>query len=117
MLGLDWLLEKSNPSIRFHALHDVLGRSPDDKEVREAQKRIRNSSLVRRILGKRNKKGYWPPENTFYSPKWTASVWPLMLLGEIGFTPDECVKNACERFLELNQLENGAFVCTSQADD
>ncbi len=114
--GLDWLLETSNPSVRFHALHDVLGRSLDDKEVREAHSRTRNSSLVRRILAKRSKKGFWPPEDTFYSPKWTASVWPMMLLGEIGFNPDEGLKNAVERFLELHQLENGAFVCPSPSD-
>src|SRR2546427_5622245 len=114
--GLDWLLETSNPSVRFHALHDVLGRSLDDKEVREAHSRTRNSSLVRRILAKRSKKGFWPPEDTFYSPKWTASVWPMMLLGEIGFNPDEGLKNAVEKFLELHQLENGAFVCPSPSD-
>ncbi len=111
--GIEWLLETSNPSIRYHALHDVLGRSTNDSEVRKAQLRIRSSSLVKKILRSRNRIGYWPPEKTFYSPKWTASVWPMMLLGELGFTPDEALKKTCEKFLELHQLENGAFVCPS----
>src|SRR5947199_9435192 len=36
-----------------------------------------------------------------------------MLLGEMGFTPDEGVTRACERFLDLHQLDNGAFTCPS----
>lgn len=114
--GLGWLLEQDNPPVRYNTLRDVLGRSLEDKEVQEARRRIRNSSLIRKILGKRNRKGYWSPENTFYTPKWTSTIWQLMLLGETGFAPDEGVKNACERFFELHQLENGAFTCPSPSD-
>ncbi len=114
--GLEWLLETNNPSVRYHTLRDVLGRSPNDSEVRKARQRIQTSSIVKKILRTRNKKGYWPPDQTFYSPKWTASVWPMMLLGELGFTPDEALKKTCEKFLDLHQLENGAFVCPSPAD-
>ncbi len=112
-LGLDWILERDNPPVRFQALRDILGRSSKDREVREAQEGIKKHSTIRRILKPRTKKGYWLPDETFYQPKWTATVWPLILLGEMGFTPDEGVKNACEKFLELHQLENGAFVCPS----
>ncbi len=114
--GLDWLLEPANPSVRFFTLHEILGRPINDEEVRKAQGKIRSSSLVRKILSSRNKSGYWSPEKTFYSPKWTASVWPMMLLGEIGFRPDDGLKKACEKFFELHQLENGAFVCPSPSD-
>src|SRR5437879_9607355 len=114
--GLDWLLEREDPPIRLFALHDILGRSPTSKEVLEAREQIRRYSPVRKVLGARTKDGYWPPKETFYSPKWTATVWPLMLLGEMGFTPDEGVKRACERFLDLHQLDNGAFTCHSPMD-
>ena len=55
--GLDWLLESDNAPIRFHALVDVLGRSPNDSDVRKTRERIQNYSLVRKILRARNKKG------------------------------------------------------------
>jgi hypothetical protein len=110
---LDWLLEPADPPIRFHTLHDILGRSLDDPQVRDAQKKIRAYSPVRRILRARNRSGYWPPDDTCYNPKWTSTVWPLMLLGEMGQLPDEKTKGACERFLELHQLDNGAFTCPS----
>ncbi|TMI35423.1 hypothetical protein E6H25_05385 [Candidatus Bathyarchaeota archaeon] len=106
-------MEKEDPPIRFFALRDILGRSPSSKEVLEAKARFRNYSPVRKVLRARTKEGYWPPKETFYTPKWTSTIWPLMLLGEMGFTPDEGVKRACEGFLDLHQLDNGAFTCPS----
>src|SRR5947199_252991 len=112
-LGLNWLLEREDPPIRFFALRDILGKSPKGREVLEVQEQIRKYSPVRRVLRARTADGYWPPKETFYTPKWTSTVWPLMLLGEMGFTPDEGVKRACEKFLDLHQLDNGAFTCPS----
>jgi len=111
--GLDWLLEKEDAPIRFFALREILGRSPTSKEVLEAKAGIRNYSPVRKVLRARTKEGYWPPKDTFYTPKWTSTVWPLTLLGEMGFAPDEGVKRASEKLLDLHQLDNGAFTCPS----
>ncbi len=112
--SLNWLLEHEDPPIRFHTLRDVLGRPPDDKSVREAKEKTRDYAPVRKILKARNGEGFWPPGETCYRPKWTSTVWPLMLLGEMGLDPDEGVKAACERFLDQHQLESGAFCCTSR---
>ena len=114
--ALNWLLEREDPPIRFHTLHDVLGRPLDDKDVREARSKIRDYSPVRKILRVRNRDGYWPPGETCYHPKWTSTVWPLMLLGEMGLDPDEGVKAASERFLDQHQLQNGAFSCPSRLE-
>ncbi|HEX4921954.1 MAG TPA: hypothetical protein VFV92_14595, partial [Candidatus Bathyarchaeia archaeon] len=114
--GLDWLLEREDPPIRYFALRDLLGRPANSKEVLEAKARIKQYSPVRKLLRARTKDGYWLPKDTCYTPKWTSTVWPLMLLGEMGLPPDEGVKQACERFLEIHQLENGAFTCPSPTD-
>ncbi len=114
--GLDWLLEPENPPVRFFALRDILGRSPNSKEVLEARDQIRKYSPVRKVLKARTKDGYWPPKDTCYTPKWTSTVWPLMLLGEMGIIPDEGVKRACETLFDLHQLDNGAFTCPSPLD-
>src|SRR5438132_9850391 len=107
-LGLDWLLGQEDPPIRLFALHDILGRSPKSEEVLEAREQIRKYSPVRKVLSARTKDGYWPPKETCYSPKWTSTVWPLMLLGENVFIPDDGGKRAWETFLDLHQLEKGA---------
>jgi hypothetical protein len=114
--GLDWLLEREDPPIRFFALRDILGRSSDTKEVVDARAQIKNYSPVRKVLRARTREGYWPPKETFYTPKWRSSVWPMMLLGEMGLTPDPGVKRACEMFLDMHQLENGAFTCPTESD-
>ena len=114
--GLDWLLEREDPPIRYFALRDLLGRPANNKDVLEARARIKQYSPVRKVLRARTKDGYWLPKETCYTPKWTSTVWPLMLLGEMGLAPDEGVKQACERFLEIHQLENGAFTCPSPTD-
>lgn len=115
-LALDWLLENDNPPIRYHTLRDILGRSPNDPEVKKAQQKIKSYGPARKLLRLRNRQGYWPPKTTFYTPKWTSSVWPLMLLGEMALPPDEGIKAACEKFLDMHQLDNGAFVCPSPQD-
>jgi hypothetical protein len=115
-LGLDWLLEREDPPIRYFTLRDILRRSPESKEVLKAKEQIRKYSLVRKVLRARTNEGYWPPKETFYTPKWKSSVWPMMLLGEMGLTPDAGVKRACEMFLDMHQLENGAFTCPTESD-
>src|SRR5215472_11337399 len=114
--SLDWLLEPEDPPIRYLALRDILGKPANSKEALEAKAQIRKYSPVRKVLRARTKEGYWPPKETCYTPKWTSTVWPLMLLGEMEITPDEGVKQACERFLDIHQLDNGAFTCPSPDD-
>lgn len=69
---------------------------------------------VRKVLRAQTANGYWPPDDTCYTPKWTATVWPLMLLGEMGVPAEPWIREACERFLSLHQMENGAFSWASK---
>lgn len=55
---IDWLLEETNPSVRYFTLRDILDRSKDDAELVAAKHAIRESQVVKRILGKQNPKGY-----------------------------------------------------------
>ena len=78
------LLGDECQSIRYWTLRDVLGRSENDDEVREAQGRISSWSPVRAIFKEQHAYGYWAEPEDVYWPKWTASVWPLILLAELG---------------------------------
>lgn len=35
---IDWLLEESNPSVRYFTLRDILGKSENDSEAEAAKK-------------------------------------------------------------------------------
>ena len=107
--ALGWLLEPRDPPIRYHTLVDVLGYSPESKEATTTRQRIYSYRPYRKIMRAQTKERYWPPADTCYRPKYTATVWPLILLGEMAAPGDPPIKKACERFLDLHQMENGAF--------
>ncbi len=114
--ALGWLLEPRDPPVRLHALTDVLNFPSDDRKVMSTKNMVQSSVQVRRILRAQTREGYWPPENTCYLPKFTATVWPLILLGEMGLPPEPRIKKACERFLDLHQMGNGAFSWVSNRE-
>lgn len=45
-----WLLEKDNPSVRYFALTDILGKPENDSKVREAKDEIMKVGVVPEIL-------------------------------------------------------------------
>ena len=49
----DWLLEESNPSVRYFALRWLLDKSERDKDVVTARQAIGQSAPIRRIIERR----------------------------------------------------------------
>lgn len=81
---IDWLLEESNPSIRYFTQRDVPGIPEDDIEVIATKKVISESEIVQKILRKQNSHGYWKKPNSPYLPKYKSSYWTIMILGRLG---------------------------------
>jgi hypothetical protein len=52
---IDWLLEKSNLSVRYFAMRDILGKPEDDNEVAATKNTISGSTIVTKILDKQNR--------------------------------------------------------------
>jgi hypothetical protein len=108
-----WLLEKSDPSIRYFALRDLLAKPDDDEEVAAAKTAIPESPIVKRILGRQNLLGYWEKPNSPYLPKYKSSYWTIMVLSRLGLDrTDERVAKACE-FIFRFQHDEGGFSCKS----
>jgi len=101
----DWLLEDDNPSVRYLALRDLLGRGENDTEVREAKRQIMLSGIVPKVLAKQEPGGHWGrPEHFYQNSKYKGTVWNLILLAELYADPaDERIKNACEFILRWSQ--------------
>ena len=106
---IDWLLEETNPSVRYFTLLDVFGKSENDPQVATAKRAIPTSQVVKKILQKQNPEGYWKEPANLYHPKYKSSYWQIMTLGQLGMDrSDERVKRACEYAFQF-QLDEGGF--------
>jgi hypothetical protein len=108
---LNWLLEPGNPSVRYVALRDLLGKTGEDLEMQSVQAAIMNQGLVPRVLDKQNDDGSWAVPEKFYTDKYKGAVWNLLLLAELEADPaDARVHKACEFILQHAQHpESGGF--------
>jgi hypothetical protein len=106
-----WLLERTDPSVRYHTIIGILGRYRDDPEVEEARSRIMDSDPVRSILSRQNPDGSWGKPDRMYTDKYTGTLWNLLILAELGADGnDPRIRKACEFVLENSQdKESGGF--------
>jgi hypothetical protein len=114
---IGWLLEDNNPSVKYYTLRDILEKTKDDTELKEARREIMKNGLVPAILAKQKKEGYWEISENFYAAKYKGTVWQLLILAELGADITEVnIKKACEFILNHSQdLESGGFAYSASA--
>jgi hypothetical protein len=100
----DWLLEESNPAIRYFTLTRILDLPERSKEVRLARQKIMDIGAVPAILARQQTGGNWENPRAFYTGKYRSTVWQLIILAEHAADPkDAKVARACEFILERSQ--------------
>jgi hypothetical protein len=105
---VEWLLEKSNPSVRYFTLRDLLAKPEDGDEVVATKKMIPESPLVKKILQNQNPRGYWEEPSSPYLPKYKSSYWTIMVLSRLGLDrSNEKAANACEFVFRFQHVEGG----------
>jgi hypothetical protein len=108
---LEWLLEDSNPSVKYFALTDLLDKKTNLSEVMTAKSKIMTEGVVPKILNKQSPEGYWGDPLSFYLPKRKATVWQFYTLVDFAADRnDERIMKVCEYLLKNSQhKESGAF--------
>lgn len=107
---LDWLLEPSDPGVRFFALRDLLGAPPDDKDVLAARRATVRRSPVGDILEAQDREGYWVKPGTGYSPKYTSTAWQVIFLGQLGADGENArVRRGADYVLDHSRTTLGGF--------
>ncbi len=113
-----WLLEGSDPSVRYRVLREVLDRPEDDSEVVTARKEIGVKGWAATILERQLPEGQWVTPGTtardIYIPKYVSTNWCLLVLSDLGMTrADPRVARAAELMLsrysttEFDELGGG----------
>jgi len=110
----DWLLESTDPSIRYYTLIDILNKPETDSDVVAAKKDIMRIGPVPAILDKQREGAYEDGLHRFYLNKYQGLVWRLILLAELGATLNDQICETCEYLLSHSQIyENGGFTTQS----
>lgn len=114
---LSWLLEPSNPSVRYRTLVELLNCSPNDSEVQLTYEEILKWKPVIKIKNAMHPDGYWQVkvekgkivgEDTEYRT-FNTTHWVLGYLAEYGLTrKEEFINFASNRYLDL-QRKDGDF--------
>jgi hypothetical protein len=92
--AVPWLLEESNPSVRFLALTQLLDRSIDDPEVSEAQATISSSKQVQAIFARQDAAGWWDTPERAYGVRRASGQ--LLALSQMAVLPDARAQQGCE---------------------
>ena len=106
---LEWLLDLSDPSVRFWALHQLLDKPLDSPEVRDAQDAVMKSHPVKAILRGQSTEGHWETPQDMYLPKYRATTHSLLVLAELGATRTPTIEKGIEHVFEF-QRDSGHFL-------
>lgn len=107
---LNWLLEPAEPSVRLFALTDLLERGASDRQVVRARRSIGRRGWASKLLSLQMEGTWWDNPSHCYIPKYSSCVWNLIVLADLGTTRgDNRVRNACEHFFKLHNVDSGGF--------
>jgi hypothetical protein len=105
---MDWLLEESNPSVRWFTLKSLLDKP--EGELAGERENIMKTGKVPEILALMRTQEYGQSLSRFYTDKYTGLSWQLLILAELGASKTGEVEAQCETMLSSSQeKESGAF--------
>ena len=83
----------------------------DARELTASKKKAHTEGPVANILAKMSKEGYWEKPGAGYYPKYTGTVWSIILLSQLGASIDidERIATACSYLLEHALTKGGHF--------
>ena len=108
---INWLTEESDPGVRYLALRDLLTPPPAPQKLRAAMTAAHQSGPIAVILDQMDPEGYWVKPGPGYAPKYTGTVWSVIILGQLGaaLEADPRIAKACDYILNNTLTEYGQF--------
>jgi hypothetical protein len=113
---VNWLLEESQPSVRYLTLTELLGRKGSDPVVQSARRRITEVGWAKEILDQQLPGGYWVRERSLFEPTFAATFWQLLILSDLGLTRKEPgVDMACQLWMARCHTRDGGYSGSGKA--
>ncbi|MHB1908772.1 MAG: prenyltransferase/squalene oxidase repeat-containing protein [Nitrososphaerales archaeon] len=113
---INWLLEEDQPSIRYLALTELLGKPEKDSDVRSAKRNITKVGFAKDILDKQLPSGFWFDEKSLFNPIYSATFWMILILSDLGLTKEEPrVAKASELWMKRNATKDGGYSGSGKA--
>jgi hypothetical protein len=110
----EWLLEPSNPSVRFFTLRDLLGYSEQESSVKQARLAIPQDKTVTRIFAQQKPEGNWEAADQPYLPKYKSSYWQIMILAQLGLDKNDArIRRAVDHIMRF-QMPDGGFTASCE---
>ncbi len=103
----NWLLEPQDIGVRYLALRDLF--QAGGKELGDARVKAHMEGPIASVLAKMNDEGYWVVPGPGYYPKYTSTIWSIMLLAQLGAKMDAVTRigTACQYFMDHAFCEAG----------
>ncbi len=102
---MGWLLDESDPSIRYFALRWLLEKPTDDPDVVAASQAIAESEPIQKILKRQKPAGYWGSDSRPHH----GTRGTLLLLMWLGYQGNGSLSRAMEYRINGCLQENGAY--------
>ncbi|MGD8813786.1 MAG: hypothetical protein PVI78_04845 [Anaerolineales bacterium] len=111
---LDWLLEESDPGVRYLTMRDILGIEAGDPALESVRDATLDASPVRDILEAQEPEGYWIEAGPGYLPKYRATLWQVIYLGQFAADgKDARIQAASNYVLDNARSPEGGFSMNS----
>jgi hypothetical protein len=112
--ALEWLLEPQDPAVNYLARRDLTSCTLD--ELIALQEKAHAVGPIPAVVEKMNPAGYWVQPGAGYYPKYTGSVWSLILLSQLGASLeiDQRISVACRYLISQSLTPFGQFSVTGK---
>jgi hypothetical protein len=101
----DWLLEDSNPSVRYFTLKWILDLPEDGLTLARASQSITQSAPVQKLLSRQRPQGYWGSDSRPHH----GTKRYLGILKWLGYRGKDGIKTAMDYLINGVLQENGAY--------
>lgn len=105
---LKWLLEDSDIGVKYLAMRDLLHAGDELQPVKKA---AHTDGPIAAVLDKMHAEGYWEQSGAGYYPKYTGTVWSVIMLAQLGASVemDPRIATTCSYVLDHNLTKDGHF--------